>query len=284
MSAATVILFCGLPASGKSTSARKLSAACSEDYHVVHLEYDDFEDSVVLVQEQKERREAWNKAREEVVYRLQNILENRPHNKQLLVLMDDNFHLRGMRKQIHRFLLQFKPVNFGVIWMQASVDECIERNRRRPRKVPNEVIKKMSTTLELPRADWEKCWMLVNDATPFNEMIRFIKTCCAISDLPDLEDSKQQEEDREITKQSLIHSSDKILRSWVGLSAKHHKSLAQGANQARKTIMQLLRDQDPGLTDEESLLRRFVELTLSSTSSLGQTGVSFETLKTILQA
>ena len=72
------------------------------------MEYDAFKDLIVLQQEEeeKERREAWNQARQAALKELEQHLKA-DESSASLVLMDDNYHLRGMRKKIHHLFLQY---------------------------------------------------------------------------------------------------------------------------------------------------------------------------------
>jgi tRNA uridine 5-carbamoylmethylation protein Kti12 len=274
-SSTTVILFGGLPASGKSTLARKV-----KDYFlqsnfervVVHLEYDALEDLIVSQQhEEEERRDAWNQARRVAVHELeQQLLEHgrrAESSAPLLILMDDNFHLRGMRKQIHRLLLQYRPVNFGLVWMELPVEECLERNRQRERQIPEHVISKMHATIERPKAAWENYWMSATDTTSLEYLIEFVEMCSDIVDLPEIVDPVQQEADRVQTLKNQRHNWDKLLRTWVGQVAKHDKQLARGANMARKELLQRAKDPNSELRDDAHLLDSFLDLVLSAASA-----------------
>jgi len=273
---ATVILMGGLPASGKSTLARRLVAAFSGDEkgterRAIHLEYDAFEDSIAAQKSEQQSPEAWNQARRATVTQLEDHLRNQfassnDKDPPLLILMDDNFHLRGMRKQIHRLLLNFKPVNFGVIWMQTPLETCLDRNRRRARQIPEHVLQKMNENLEPPRTGWENYWLPVGDGTSFQTIVSFVESCAEIVDLPEKVDEAQQEADRQITMQSQSHNWDKLLRSWVGKVAKYDKNLARSANDSRKGVMELAKDPD-NVLGQEDLSSAFIDLLLSSDKS-----------------
>ena len=230
----TVILLGGLPASGKTTLARQLM----EHYGpcAVHLEYDDIEESLTLGD--GDRREAWNGARRVALKQLEEHLltPGKPRIPRIF-FMDDNFHLRGMRKQIHRLLLAYKPIRFGILWMQVTLEECIVRNQNRKRQVPSDVIEKMIQSIETPRAAWEAYWLKVDPRTPLEDVIAFIDGCLDIVDLPDSIDEEQQEADRQSTLASQSSNLDKMLRGWVRKVALYDKSLALQANEARKEVM-----------------------------------------------
>jgi tRNA uridine 5-carbamoylmethylation protein Kti12 len=277
-SSATVILICGLPASGKSTLARKLKDHFQESQstrRVVHyLEYDAFEDLIVSQQqeeeeEEEERREAWNQARQVVLKELEQHLKS-DESSASIILMDDNFHLRGMRKKIHRLLLQYRPIQFGVLWVDASLESCLERNQQRERQIPEQVILKMQSTFEPPTkaAAWEAYWMSVTDKTPFESVVEFVEHCVEIVDLPE-EGVEQQEADRAKTLKNQRHAWDKLLRTWVGQVAKYDKQFARGANMARKELLQRIKDPNSDIitNKDDLLLDSFLDLLLASSST-----------------
>lgn len=238
---------------------------------LVHIEYDVIEDDLLSsvdtdrgdthgVEEAigSRRRDAWNQARQKAVERMETEIrkirirkESPPADssstfispstgRDVIILMDDNFHLRGMRKQIHRLLLNYKPIRFGIIYLETPLDVCLERNSKRSgsRQIPKYIIEKMNFSFEPPRAAWEVCSTKTVVNNDFEEIIKFIEECPSIVDLPDVIDEKQQAEDRAKTLESEIHSLDKLLRSYVGRVAKVDKRLAKRANLAKKTVLE----------------------------------------------
>lgn len=264
LSSRTVILLGGLPACGKSTLARRLKEVFGDG--AVHVEYDALEDSIVASEVQEERREAWNQARLLAVKQLEDSL--RYNTEPMLILMDDNYHLRGMRKHIHRLLLNYKPINFGIIWVSTPLETCLERNhkRQRQRRVSEEVIRRMSQTLEPPRAAWESSWLDVSADTPFEKVLSYAMSCPEIVDLPDEIDQEQQKADRMATWQSQSHNHDKLLRGWVGTIANHDKTLARAANDARKEVLKMAKDQVGAPLTTDELASSFVDHILSAKS------------------
>ena len=287
------------------------------------------------------RRQAWKRAREIAVRRLEQIINKYYHtyycehmsdataensndgddddnicgrdfissqqqrrHRRTIILMDDNFHLRGMRKQIHRFLYRYKsketpsrineemaipiqsPVeasgsstsrhvdfNFGIIWVESSVESCIERNYHRRlspssekqnRDVPtNQVITKMNDVFEPPRTVWESNHIIVKteeimvtdtskkqddigiyaNEECLTRIASFVVECPKIIDIPnddevDEETNRDKESARQTTRQSQVHNLDQTLRTWVGTVAKFDKALARPANDGRKIILQ----------------------------------------------
>ena len=133
----TVILLCGLPGSGKSTLASKLLDEMSSSLTTLkYIEYDALEEiSYQRIKKEQPskskdddlessdtacRLEAWNQARNMALHKLESCLRSSDDEQQdehQTILLDDNFHLRGMRKQIHRLLLRLGGSNdlrFGI--------------------------------------------------------------------------------------------------------------------------------------------------------------------------
>lgn len=260
-SSPTVILMGGLPASGKSTLVKKITRRY--DGHAIHLEYDNVEDSLISETSEDGRREAWNRARKLVVDQLEGYLQKRKKNNAEIFIMDDNFHLRGMRKQIHRLLLRYKPVRFGILWLDTPLEECMRRNQKRERKVPDHILVKMHQVIELPRAQWESSWLKIHPETSVASIFQFIDSCADIIDLPDTSfDEEKQESDRQITIKNEVHAWDKRLRAWVGIVARYDKHLARKANHARKTLMSEIKDD--ALDPKKEASARFLSLVLSN--------------------
>jgi tRNA uridine 5-carbamoylmethylation protein Kti12 len=257
--APTIVLLGGLPASGKSTLARQLVKHYPKN--AIHLEYDELEDSLASTMLENDRREAWNLARQMALKQLEEqLLENGRTYR--IFLVDDNFHLRGMRKQIHRLLLRYKPIRFGIIWLATPKEECLRRNQGRKRRIPVHVMEKMNQIIEPPRAAWEENWLNVDQKTPIEAITRFIDECWDIIDLPDAIDHEQQEVDRQGTLASQSHNWDKILRGWVGKVAIFDKRLARKANEARKEVIRSLKPKKCDLCREENICDLFVSFVL----------------------
>ena len=197
-----VILLAGLPASGKSSLAQKLrkqfdyhnNTCTTDDCHrrrLIHIEYDVLEEDLLLLSSTEEdeetsndddicwknrRRDAWNQARQIAIEQMEKEIQSETvinddsssrRSTNTVILMDDNFHLRGMRKQIHRSLLRYQQhqqptsmnmnLRFGTLYIKTPINICLERNRVRSgrRRVPDDVIIKMDAAFEPPRTAWE---------------------------------------------------------------------------------------------------------------------------------
>jgi len=272
----TVILMGGLPASGKTTLARQLVERYTKTHHcVVHLEYDAIEDSLsstaAISDDDDPRRQVWNETRHIVMKRLEEYLSDRPNNvSPRIFLIDDNFHLRGMRKKIHRLLLGYKPIRFGILWMETPLEECVRRNHNRIRPIPSHVMEKMNQIIEVPRSAWEEYCLKVDQRTSFDAIIAFVDECADISDLPvTIIDERKQEADRQGTLGNQSHNWDNLLRGWVRKVALYDKTLAVQANVARKEMIREMKQATIDLCEEDQCLR-FVSLIIPNDESGNQ--------------
>jgi tRNA uridine 5-carbamoylmethylation protein Kti12 len=274
--------------------------------HIIKVDQDnDYENNESLERQQqqqqqllllqKHQREAWNQARVMAMEILQHELEaavvfsTANHNNagcqhtmdieeetatalSTIILLDDNFHLRGMRKQIHRLLLRYNNnnnnnnkesirVQFGILWITCSVEMCLERNRQRNiqqqqqqqqqqqlrDQVTDQIIRTMNETFEPPtKAAWEiSNTLIISQDTSFQRILDFVEHCPDIVDVvgPSAVEEQQHQQqqatiDRAKTLANQTHKLDQMLRRWVGQIAKYDKNYAKAANVARKELLQ----------------------------------------------
>ena len=198
-----VLLVCGLPGCGKSTFARdllrqvnfvqegsqtSLSKKPSVECH--HIEYDHLQNRLLddsLSDDNNEVNngvvdlslEAWRKSRTAALEELRSLLqESSSTTKYRLILLDDNFHLRSMRKQVFKVCQKqiqsaTKPshvgddvehfvsrtdspdrrsILFATIWIQSTVETCLRRNacRSPTRRVSEDTIHRIKSSCEPP--------------------------------------------------------------------------------------------------------------------------------------
>lgn len=213
-SSVVVLLLCGLPASGKSSLAKQVreqvqaqSKQSSSNHHdngnhfrmpssTCHLiEYDALQES--LKDNETDALEAWRQTRSVALQDFQKVLTEcvrtnvetqtqtqmqttETSSSSSLVILDDNFHLPSMRKQVYQTCQKVVAgehgsggsvsnssgnsvhIYFGIVFVDTPVTLCLERNRHRQHSqsvVPDEVICKMQDTLQpppVPNAFWEQ--------------------------------------------------------------------------------------------------------------------------------
>ena len=117
--------------------------------------------------------QAWRDARQVAMHVLSTALKeecsakcSRGRRSRSLLVLDDNFHLRSMRKQIYQLCQQHVAEHdegsstehcrlyFAVIWVESPVEVCHQRNEQRPpeRRVPRHVLEKLARVAEVPVA------------------------------------------------------------------------------------------------------------------------------------
>ena len=163
--------------------------------------------------------EAWKKTR---VYAL-NILEDelathfssvvdteniKLKQKHVLIIMDDNFHLRSMRRDVYRKCQEFLTassvpnanmtdsestksilnqnnhpiISFATIYFSTSIETCIQRNSSRngKQRIPVEVMNRMAKSIEPPNeskpgASFEKFNLTIDNLDNIDELGNVIK-------------------------------------------------------------------------------------------------------------
>ena len=119
-----VLLLCGLPGAGKSRLVASLPSTA------IPIEYDQVQDDLLL----DNSLEAWRTSRHVALEQLSQHLSS---SSQLIVL-DDNFYWRSMRKQVYQTCQQYliqqqhpSPIIYlGIVWLDTPLDTCLQRNRQ----------------------------------------------------------------------------------------------------------------------------------------------------------
>ncbi|CAB9526697.1 phosphoseryl-tRNA kinase [Seminavis robusta] len=301
-----VVVTCGLPASGKSSLAKWLvSSSCPASIlEIGCVEFDKVEDSLVLQQSSVSEsattdysREIWKKSRAKSMEAFRQTLfqvpanDNTTHAKQQedpaaaavtrIIILDDNFHLRSMRREVLRICQEFivasslddtnnPKVYFVTLWVDTPKEICLQRNQTRARKVSPDVIERMSHSLEPPGRDhWEKCYLHIHpgedgDTTQPSKttVLDFITHECIlqghepVAPPPPPVDLEQLEAERRKTRENWLQIWDQRLRTWVGKVPQISRNDTNQANKARKQVLQRLRQylqQQQRQTDVEEL-------------------------------
>ena len=213
----------------------------------------------------------------------------------LLIILDDNFHLRSMRRDVYKVCQKLisdiggggacRPcsattfgIGFSVLMVDTPMETCLKRNALREGKarIPEATVQKMASTIERPepnstdymkkfetnsividtsKAEWmdemqgaaahDDTWnwyAVYGDAT---------RACLEAAIKNPVVPPKREEEidpevlrsAREQTKKNRIHHADRLLRSLVGVVGRTDKSVGRAANDARKHVLQQVRDE-----------------------------------------
>jgi tRNA uridine 5-carbamoylmethylation protein Kti12 len=304
-SSVVVLLMCGLPASGKSSLAKRVreqvqvqSKSSNNLYHAnrdrfristCHLiEYDALQESL-LADGDTDTLEAWRQTRSVALQDFQRVLTEcvtivettDVHELSLsssLVILDDNFHLPSMRKQVYQTCQKVVAshvhvhdnsnssvhVYFGIVYVDTPVELCLERNQQRQRHgqraqgvmpVPNDVIRKMQDTLQpppVPNAFWEQAAAVLhfdgsNETEQHDKVQRVLEFAATLwqqqeSKVPPPVDPAVEQErlaaERKRTAASIAHLMDQSLRQLVSVVAQVRPAAASHANRMRQACLQ----------------------------------------------
>lgn len=317
---ASILLLCGLPGSGKSSVAQNIvqtyrkfrddddrvgvkdEVSLTQNDKVVIIEYDAIEqdirqqqtfDGKYSSQFTSDDLDAWRKSRITALNVLKNTLsdhfcgsDNDNHASSLLIILDDNFHLRSMRRDIYRACQDFITaasdaiISFSVAYIKTPLHVCLERNnlRRGKQHIPPDIITRMDATIEppddsKPYASFERFHVIIGNTTSdeFNhKMLHNIDQCIKNALQSPIEAKKEltaeeiaqiqkeKELQRQQTNKCQVQRIDLLLRRLVGAVGKVDKKRSKEANDTRKVITEKLRlEQTVGVTSYENVVQQF---------------------------
>ena len=204
----------------------------------------------------------------------------RHQRKKRIVLLDDTFHLRSMRKNIfdccykHVVSRDANDPNdvdicFGTAWVDTDLSVCIDRNARRDgsARVRDAVMTNIGTKLEPPHTSrsggpavwWEQHSIVLSDEAGANDNGSVAGTMATrvlawvdnvVLPRPICERVLPEELKKEPELETRIGELDKLMRKWVGRVASIDKSQARHANNVRKELLKSLRQDRAGADAE----------------------------------
>lgn len=161
-----LIMFCGVPGSGKSTEARRMAGSLTaRNLTVEHISRDELRFSLI-----SNKSEYFSKEKEvfsKFVEKMNNSL-----NKNDCTIIDATHISKVSRAKILRRVENPANVRLLVLYLTTPIDICMQQNDLRTgrERVPHEVIEKMSEQFETPTEKefvkfgfdsveiWEKPW------------------------------------------------------------------------------------------------------------------------------
>lgn len=224
----------------------------------------------------------------------------------LLVVMDDNFHLRSMRREVYRacqeMLVEPRPstshqsrieIGFATLYFSSSLEVCLQRNDSRSGKerIPVDVITRMASVME-PPDETKTCAScdrfhvkIFNSDTLFDEAnVMNGEATCRIDDCfqqalqcpvlpkykPSQEEIAQLARQREETLKCRTQRVDQLLRRLVGAVGRVDKKRSREANNTRKAIMETVRVQAGGEgSGDDAIVRQFAHSMLGAEMNHG---------------
>ncbi|KAM4624061.1 L-seryl-tRNA(Sec) kinase [Polymixia lowei] len=263
---ACLCVLCGLPAAGKSTLAQAINTLAVEQawrstvvpyddmipddaFHIKVLKDDDRQQQAQT--EWKLHRQAVLQCIEQFLTKPQDLAEpptcqinrnawrrctsmesgtsDNSHTDQspLLIILDDNFYYPSMRYEVYQLARKYS-LGFCQVYLHCAVESCINRNQRRSKPLPTEVILEMAKRLESPnpqKNSWEKDSITLNSTDNFSkgdiQRLMELISSAVNNPLSPVEDNLEQKEaDRLKCSNSLVHQADQACRRLVSEAMK----------------------------------------------------------------
>ncbi|MEW5816004.1 MAG: ATP-binding protein [Spirochaetota bacterium] len=145
-----IVLVCGLPGAGKSYFSKKFFADSGRKRinrkEIRRLLYE------MMMFGEKWKEEYFNEHDEFLVKHVERkILEHLLQNKNRVLL--DNSSVTSSSRKIYSTIARQLNRSIGVIFLNASLKKCLERNRSREDFIPEVVVTNLSLTIELPKRE-----------------------------------------------------------------------------------------------------------------------------------
>ena len=259
-----VLVFIGLPGSGKTTLAKKLENSLKESGWVMQcVTYDD----LISLQQQKllatsEATEGSTKNfRSLMKVHVENVLNSiDPQSRPLsVVIVDDNNYYRSMRYEFYQLAADYST-GYLQIFIDCSVEDACQSNKCRPveMQVPDDVIHRMKAKLETPRENWENTLTIARSDADRDDILEVIRNRILRAVKDPVMTKKFTEEmkaiseaDRAINRKNVVHNADQILRKLVSETIQRRRNqsvdirlLAKNLNEHRQKFMMNMKQDD----------------------------------------
>eukprot|EP00927_Polykrikos_kofoidii_P074270 TRINITY_DN70256_c0_g1_i1.p1 TRINITY_DN70256_c0_g1~~TRINITY_DN70256_c0_g1_i1.p1 ORF type:complete len:373 (+),score=55.52 TRINITY_DN70256_c0_g1_i1:127-1245(+) len=170
-----LLLVCGLPGCGKTSFCRaiveKFASLRQASFDCQHVCYDDLEvECRVALSNSGDKFDpaAWRLSRKKAVDVVRECVTKRSNDRttsRLVLILDDNMYYRSMRRNWYHLAIENRFA-FRQVFLQASVQTCLERNSGRPpiSQVPEFSIRHMAEVFEWPHVS-ANSWEALNQAS-----------------------------------------------------------------------------------------------------------------------
>ena len=255
-----LILIAGVPAIGKSYFATKIISEFSQKYDIKYLNFDKSENI------NQENYLQFKQMRNDYITKIDQLLTDIEfYNKSLLIILDDNFFLKSMRKKIYNLfidkIIQYsnktsnKLLNFyylEILFKPLDINYCINLNssRKDTDKIPEKIIINMNNIFEYnsPYIDKSKS-LIINinskeDMTNFNiDLINKNKQNYLIQNKREKEIDNKQIINIKNNNSVLIDEIENIIRKEINFLLKNDKTMKKNGKKVsicKKEYMKII--------------------------------------------
>lgn len=268
-----VVSLVGIPASGKSTLARRILRMSRENSLSVNVVVVSF-DNMMKIDFTSLSDGDYKQHREEFFNKLERLLKFKddleilsneipsdsfhvtPANTSTLFILDDNMYLRSMRQRSRKMCKSCDCSHFQ-IFMKCSLEVAVERNAQRINSVDKLVIEKMFNDLEVPL---NSRTITIEAPIADDDLLR------DLNDRMSIPETLTEEPQKSAQDQSIIHEMDLITRKELSLKIQELKStdnlnrISLKLNAMRKQFMDDVRNERLEFSSIEELKIAFRNL------------------------
>nr|DBA15031.1 TPA: hypothetical protein GDO54_004293 [Pyxicephalus adspersus] len=139
----------------------------------------------------------------------------------LYIILDDNFYYQSMRYEVYQLARKYS-LGFCQLYLQCSVESCLQRNNGRQNPVMDKTILLMEKKIEKPNPEkntWEENSLFLDSSggvrAEDTRIIDLLNQALENPVQPLDDDSEERKRDRKICAASLIHQADQSLRRLI---------------------------------------------------------------------
>ncbi|XP_010951264.1 L-seryl-tRNA(Sec) kinase [Camelus ferus] len=150
-------------------------------------------------------------------------------SRPLFLILDDNFYYQSMRYEVYQLARKYS-LGFCQVFLDCSLETCLQRNGQRPQPLPAETIHLMGSKIERPNPEknaWEhNSLTLQSPACSSEASLKLTDLLLTALENPIkyVEDNVEQKEtDRIICSTNILHQVDQTLRRAVSQTMKEAK-------------------------------------------------------------
>jgi len=271
-----ILVLLGLPGSGKTTLARKLTTFLSEGHRNVSVNCVSYDDLVPLQVQAEIARATSDQTTKSCRSSMKDSVESflcSVKESPCVVIVDDNNYYRSMRYEYYQLAAKHR-VGYMQLYLDCSLEEAEFNNALRPEenRVPVHVISPMKYKFQVPSEVWENCLVISNSNSNNPDVLQLIWSRIQESFKSPIMFLQMLEEKEALSMQSrisndrsILHGIDAILRKQVGQlvlaekDAESKSDLARRLNNLRLSIMEDVKSGVVNIPEEVASNRALLE-------------------------